>query len=380
MLRSLFPVLAPFLPSSTMEGRVVVSPSMSGEEVASFLDGRHKQYFQRRQQLAAFGDAVDRNNDQLWEDGHTHIRRQRKMINELGIEGAIKETLSPSKPSFRETLRQRPLDRRILEEIYRELHGKRAERVLKKGVEWERWVAKGDGTAPIFSASDGAKRTFGLGGKIKLLKYARSDKEFPICRAPEVAFIGRTNSGKSSLINAVLNAYVCKYGHLQGTTTAASFFSIADQLTIVDLPGYGYYNPISATRLEAENAVQVTKKYLRCASAEKRLRNVKRVFVCVTARGIHDPDVEWIDLLQTLSIPFSVILTKTDRAPIRFLARLADLSRCQLAHYSLCHELMLASSLRLAGISKLQNLIAQVTIHEAKESAEPSALDFDSIV
>lgn len=86
-----------------------------------------------------------------------------------------------------------------------------------------------------------------------------------------------------------------------------------------------------------------------------------------------------MELLERHRVPFSVVLTKTDRAPVKFLARLTDYTRCQLVHYKYCHELMLASALRLAGIDKLQNLIGSVALKEAQGGAVDS-VDFDRIV
>ncbi|CCW65355.1 unnamed protein product [Phytomonas sp. EM1] len=89
-------------------------------------------------------------------------------------------------------------------------------------------------------------------------------------------------------------------------------------------------------------------------------------------------DVKYCQLLEEWGIPFSVVLCKTDAAPIRFLARLADYTRCQLVHFDQCKELMLTSSLRLAGIDKMQDLIASMGITESKLSG--ATMDFSMLV
>ena len=201
----------------------------SGEELKSRLE------------LNKFREAVAHQNETIWRDSKSHLRKQKTMVETFGVEGAVRETLKPSTISFHKEIMARPLDRKILEEIYRGLHGRRVERKLKRGVSWEHWIAKGDGNAPVFNTSAKTQQTFGYGGKLKKIVSAQHERQFPSTKppVPEVAFIGRTNSGKSSLINAIVNAFVCPYGQLQGTTTSCDFYSAADKVTIVDLPGYG---------------------------------------------------------------------------------------------------------------------------------------------
>ncbi|PWU97252.1 hypothetical protein C4B63_16g292 [Trypanosoma cruzi] len=397
--------------------------------VAQFLDTEAADTLRRQQQLHQFRTATEEAVTKVWRDSKSHLRRQENLVKEIGVEGAVKEILQPTRTSFRQELRQRPLDRGILEEIYKGLHGRRIERRLKKGVSWEHWITKGDGTAPIFTASHKAQQTFAFGGAVRLEAKATHIKQFPVlltsgkravgggCSGPtsrsgstesgetqrcvpEVAFVGRTSSGKSSLINAILNALIAPYGHLQGTTSSVNFYNVANKVMLVDCPGYGYYNPMETPALDAENAVAVMRAYIKtCAqhSNEKKRnsegtktkrdvghrasypkRPIKRVFVCVPSRGVQKADTEYLDYLESLAVPFSVVLTKTDAAPIRFLARLADHTRCQLVHYKHCKELMLTSSLRLAGIDKVQNLIGSMALGE--DRLHGATADFSSIV
>ncbi|CUF99194.1 50S ribosome-bindign GTPase, putative [Bodo saltans] len=409
-------------------------------ELANFIGNGGAQELKSRVKLNEFSGAVNRQNETIWKDSRSHLRRQEALVEKFGIEGAVRETLQPTGVSFTKELNSRPLDRKILEEIYRGLHGRRVERKLKRGVNWEHWIAKGDGTAPVYNTSQKAQQMFGYGGKLEKIASASHEKQFPSSnpqnrgrryhrggaiketssstsaapfasgQIPEVAFIGRTNSGKSSLINALLNSFICPYGHLQGTTKTCDFYSVAGRLTLVDLPGYGYYNPLSTSQLDAENAIRVMKQFLnecsqldnndnpsavegknatssssfhhhhhhhRRHSLEKR--NIKRVFVCISSRGMQHLDIQYLELLEKNNIPFSVVLTKTDRAPIRFLARLADFTRCQLVHYKNCKELFLVSSLRLAGVDKLQELIAGVSLVK-KFDDDSVSMSFDQIV
>jgi GTP-binding protein EngB required for normal cell division len=407
-----------------MDDPRVNTPSL---EIANLVGDAGASELKSRTQLHQFRAAVGKQNETIWKDSKSHLRRQEALVDKFGIEGAVRETLQPSSVSFTKEIMSRPLDRKILEEIYRGLHGRRVERKLKRGVSWEHWIAKGDGTAPVFNTAAKTQQAFGYGGKLVHVVSAKHEQQFPTrmpplstrghqqtsstyaanssgsqhAEVPEVAFIGRTNSGKSSLINALVNSFVCPYGHLQGTTTSCNFYSAAGKLMIVDMPGYGYYNPLSASQLDAENAIRVLKKYItHCSSADMSYpssspeghhqdhsskiphqpsRNIKRVFVCISSRGMQHLDIQYIELLERNMIPFSVVLTKTDRAPIRFLARLADFTRCQLVHYKHCKELFLVSSLRLAGIDKVQDLIASVALSKAP-GEEDIDMQFDHIV
>lgn len=419
-----------------------------------FLDQGGGDSLRRQEQLRRLGEATEAEGERIWYDAKPHFRKQQALVREMGVEGAVRETLHPSRTGFHEALRSRPLDRAILEEIYLGLHGKRVERRLKRGVSWEHWITKGDGTAPVFTTSRKGQQTFAFGGHLREVCRTTYPGAFPVLPlaagqerkdrrgrrrlldrdqcVPEVAFIGRTSSGKSSLINAIVNASVAPYGHLQGSTSALHFYSVAGKVVLVDCPGYGYYNPMQTPQLDAENAVKAMRAYLRCGARRGRTlnpqqepkreaaateeeegeatemaaeegeggapppspreslhggtrsrpllqpRNLKRVFVCVSARGMQHMDMAYCRLLEELGIPFTVVLTKTDAAPIRLLARLTDYTRCQLVHFTQCKELMLSSSLRLAGIDKLQSLIGSMAVTE--DPVDGATMEFSSIV
>nr|CCC92046.1 conserved hypothetical protein [Trypanosoma congolense IL3000] len=402
--------------------------------VLQFLGGDAGAAVRRQGQLEQFRTATEDAALRVWRGSKSHLRQQEKLVQSVGVEGAVRELLQPTQVSFRQELRQRPLDRGILEEIYKGLHGKRIERQLKRGVSWEHWITKGDGTAPVFTASKKAQQTFAFGGNVMLVAKAMHPKQFPTVFAgrgnyskrggvsveapqllvPEVAFVGRTSSGKSSLVNAIVNAMVAPYGHLQGTTSSVNFYNVANKVVLVDCPGYGYYNQMETPQADAENAIASMRGYLlacsrqgessrrgdvkRCGGRDSTTtvgevsgntgkgrrgssnapRPLKRVFVCVSARGMQHSDMAYLDYLEKLGLPFSVVFTKTDAAPIRFLARLADHTRCQLVHYKHCKELLLTSSLRLAGIDKVQNLIGSVALGEDK--LHGATTDFSGIV
>ena len=292
---------------------------------------------------------------------------------------AMIEHLNPDRPKFMKQIRERPLDRNILEMIYNEGHGSKYERQLKKGYNWEHWVTKNDENLPVRSGSSAAKQTFGMGGKVKLMANPKTIQEFPVSKLPEVAFFGAPNSGRSSLINSILNQFVCPYGHLPGTTREPHFYNIGDRLVLVDLPGLGYYQSEYVTELEVDNAQRLATEYL-VAGAQKK-RNLRRVFLCVPNARPNLNVFAMADYLNDeLKLPFSVVVTKSDSVPIRELARKMDLLRCELIKYQRCEDVMMTSALRLAGITKMQNRLATFARRDDPNSKDPALELIDNIV
>lgn len=271
---------------------------------------------------------------------------------------------------------------------------------------------KNEANLPVLEASKVAQATFGFGGQVLKKANANTVEQFPISSLPEVAFVGRTNSGRSSLINAICNSHVAQYGLLKGTTTTVDFYEVGGRLMLVDLPGYGFYNPAVVDPLRSKHSFGLTDTYLHCLGVSHhdklalkrqakgaahgheegdrgnrpytaksgKVRNIKRVFVCVPAgTGLHSDDVFMCKRLEELKVPFSVLLVKTDLVNIRMLARMADHVRSQISAYSCCSELIMVNSLRLAGIPKLQNLLGLLARREALPE-QLLEMDFESIV
>ncbi len=128
----------------------------------------------------------------------------------------------------------------------------------------------------------------------------------PSAELPEYAFVGRSNVGKSSLINALLNRKnLAKTSRNPGKTKLINHFLINRAWYIVDLPGYGFAKVSKTMRAEFEKMIH------RYVNERKNLMNV---FVLVDSR--HSPqesDLEFMNFLGTREIPFSVTFTKTDK-------------------------------------------------------------------
>ena len=144
---------------------------------------------------------------------------------------------------------------------------------------------------------------------IKTAKYIISSPTYDVCpepNKPEYAFIGRSNVGKSSLINMLVNQKnLAKTSGTPGKTQLINHFIINDKWYIVDLPGYGYAKRSQNDRNRWE---QMIEHYF------KKRANLVNVFVLIDAR--HAPqknDLEFVNQLGRLEVPFTLVFTKADK-------------------------------------------------------------------
>ncbi|MSU65758.1 MAG: YihA family ribosome biogenesis GTP-binding protein [Opitutus sp.] len=123
---------------------------------------------------------------------------------------------------------------------------------------------------------------------------------------PEFAFIGRSNVGKSSLINLLTERReLAKVSNVPGKTKLINFFIINGAWSLVDLPGYGYAEVGKQRRLEFNDAI---------AGFISGRRNLRCVFVLIDSRLPPQPiDVEFLRWIKGCNVPFSLIFTKTDK-------------------------------------------------------------------
>ena len=170
----------------------------------------------------------------------------------------------------------------------------------------------------------------------------------------EVCFAGRSNVGKSTLINAVTGRKsLARASNTPGRTQEINFFTVADSHYLVDLPGYGYAN---APLPVVEKWQRLLKQYL---SGRQSLR---RAFVLIDMRhGIKSVDEEILSLLDSSAVTFQCILTKADK--VKEPAREATLAQVRTAlskHPAAFPELILTSSEKGWGIEALRATIASL--------------------
>lgn len=134
----------------------------------------------------------------------------------------------------------------------------------------------------------------------------KSVEDLPKDRLPEIAFAGRSNVGKSSLLNAITQKKdLARASNTPGRTRELNFFLIDKSIYLVDMPGYGY---AKAPKTEIKQWNRLMKDYLRGRV------NLKRVFLLIDSRhGIKENDKEIMDLFDDCAVTYQVILTKTDK-------------------------------------------------------------------
>lgn len=171
----------------------------------------------------------------------------------------------------------------------------------------------------------------------------------PEAAGTEIAFAGRSNVGKSSLINALTGRKgLARTSSTPGRTQMLNFFIAPETpLTIVDMPGYGY---AQAPKELVEAWTKLVFSYLRGRP------NLRRVILLIDSRhGIKKNDLETMDLLDKAAVVYQVVLTKSDKIKPTQLARLVNDTQAMLAKRVAAHPLIIAtSSEKNTGIDTLR--------------------------
>lgn len=184
---------------------------------------------------------------------------------------------------------------------------------------------------------------------------ATKESDLPINNIDEIAFIGRSNVGKSSLINAITNSKIAIVSKTPGRTKQLNFFQVGDKLTIVDMPGYGY---AKASKQEVENWNKLIFDYL------LRRKNLQRVFLLIDSRhSIKENDEEMMNVLDKSGILYQIILTKIDEIkPLELKAKILEVENIFKKHPALYGEVLFASSKENLGINQIRSLIYNLII------------------
>ena len=172
---------------------------------------------------------------------------------------------------------------------------------------------------------------------------------------PEVAFAGRSNVGKSSLINALTRrTSLARVSVTPGRTRELNFFTLGKDeiLYLVDMPGYGYAR---APKSEVKGWTRLIRDYL------KGRRELKRVFLLIDARhGIKPNDREIMTLMDEAAVSYQVVLTKSDKPKSPALAKIIEEVAGEVAKHPAANPQMIATSARTgAGIPELRAEVAE---------------------
>ena len=151
---------------------------------------------------------------------------------------------------------------------------------------------------------DAGRRLFG--GPCRFLLGVAKLEQLPDVKGVEIAFAGRSNVGKSSLINALTGTRdLARASNTPGRTRELNFFDVNGQLTLVDMPGYGY---AKASKTDVKKWQAVLRAYLRGRPG------LTRAFVLIDSRhGIKTADEEMFDLLDEAAVTYQLVLTKIDK-------------------------------------------------------------------
>jgi GTP-binding protein len=189
-------------------------------------------------------------------------------------------------------------------------------------------------------------------GETDFLKGVVAMDGLPPADRIEVCFAGRSNVGKSSLINALTGRKsLARTSNTPGRTQEINFFTLADSHYIVDLPGYGF----------AEAPLPVVEKWQRLLKAYLSGRQtLRRVFVLIDARhGIKQVDQDILKRLGQSAVTFQVILTKIDKIKTAEIEKVvAQVSEGLAKHPAAFPEILLTSSEKGEGIPTLRAIIA----------------------
>jgi len=169
--------------------------------------------------------------------------------------------------------------------------------------------------------------------------------DLPQTQFPEYAFAGRSNVGKSSLINAVLGAKVARTSNTPGRTQTLNMFNIDDKCVILDLPGYGY------ARVSKDDTVRWMMRFQEYIMTRRQL---KRLFILIDSRvGPRDSDMELIEFCDLNGISYQIVYTKKDKR----MREKEQVIICAKEHPAMVDDIVETSAEKKYGIESLRKII-----------------------
>lgn len=181
---------------------------------------------------------------------------------------------------------------------------------------------------------------------------AADQANLPEASLPEIAFAGRSNVGKSSLVNALTGRKtLARTSNTPGRTQQLNFFDLGGRLILVDLPGYGYAKE-SKTKVNAWT--KLVKDYLRGRVT------LRRICLLIDGRhGLKPNDVEIMDMLDKAAVPYQIVLTKMDKVKKAEQAEVREKTAAGLKKHAAAHpEVAFTSSEDGTGVAELRASLA----------------------
>ncbi len=183
---------------------------------------------------------------------------------------------------------------------------------------------------------------------------AMSHDAVPPATLPEIAFWGRSNVGKSSLINALVGQKaLARHSQTPGRTRQLNFFRLDERMMLVDLPGYGY---ASASKKDIATWVQLTTDYL-CGRP-----TLRRALLLIDARrGVGKVDAEHMAQLDDAAVSYQLVLTKVDKLKKGELDTVLDATRnVAVKHPAAMKDIIVTSAEDGTGIEEFRTELAQL--------------------
>jgi GTP-binding protein len=177
-------------------------------------------------------------------------------------------------------------------------------------------------------------------------------EDLPPAEMPEAAFAGRSNVGKSSLVNALTGRKnLARASNEPGRTRELNYFRVGDMLRLVDLPGYGF---ATAPKTEIARWTALTGDYLRGRTA------LKRVFLLIDSRhGLKANDAQIMDTLDKAAAAYQIVLTKSDKPKAAELENVLQETAKSIARRPAAHPVIIATSSQTGlGLDQLRAELA----------------------
>lgn len=188
--------------------------------------------------------------------------------------------------------------------------------------------------------------------KVEFVKSATKPSHYPEPLMPEIAFAGRSNVGKSSLINALLQRKnLVKVSSTPGRTQLINFFNVNDELSVVDLPGYGF----------AKVPEQVKRQWGEMIEGYMKERTTLTAMIVIMdlRRGVEEDDMQLIEALPHFGVQPILVFTKADK--LKPNAQKTQVHKIAAQIKASPQELLLTSSLKRTGLEKLWTRIQNLS-------------------
>ena len=180
---------------------------------------------------------------------------------------------------------------------------------------------------------------------IKFVGSFETVESLPNTQFAEYAFVGRSNVGKSSLINAIVSEQIARTSNTPGRTQSLNLFNIDDKLMLVDLPGYGY------ARVSKDQALRWMHRLEEYLLNRSQLR---RLFILIDSRvGVKDSDLDLMDFCDENGICYQIVYTKKDK-------RIREKSQILVSHENhpaMVEQVLETSAEKKYGLEELRDII-----------------------